>query len=128
MLLPCIQMLTYENKELEVLLSGHFQGHKYLEGFITRSAMRTQGKRRLWGDHITSFQSIKEAHKKDGERLFTKACSDKARSNDFKLEECRFRLDIRKRFFYDEFGETLEKVAQRSCECCIIASVQGKAR
>ncbi|KAK4811000.1 hypothetical protein QYF61_014472, partial [Mycteria americana] len=28
--------------------------------------------------------------------------------------------------FYDEGGETLEKVAQRSCECPIIGSVQGQ--
>ena len=35
-------------------------------------------------------------------------------------------MDIRKKFFYDKGGEALEQVAQRSCECPIIASVQGQ--
>ena len=56
-------------------------------------------KRRLWGDLIASFQCVKEAYKKDGGRLFTKAGSDRTRGNSFKLKEGRFRLDIRKKFF-----------------------------
>lgn len=32
--------------------------------------------------------------KKNREGLLTRACSDKIRGNDFKLEESRFRLDI----------------------------------
>ncbi|KAK4822988.1 hypothetical protein QYF61_024696 [Mycteria americana] len=55
-------------------------------------------KRRLQGDLIAAFQYIKGAYKKDGERLFSKACSDRARDNGFKLKEGRFRLDIRKTF------------------------------
>ncbi|KAK4825547.1 hypothetical protein QYF61_000124 [Mycteria americana] len=45
------------------------------------------------------LQYIKGACKKDGERHFTRVCSDRTRSNDFKLKEGRFRLDIRKKFF-----------------------------
>ncbi|KFP52685.1 hypothetical protein N323_09059, partial [Cathartes aura] len=56
-------------------------------------------KRRLWGDLIVAFQYIKRAYKEDGERLFTKACSDRTRGNVFKLKEGGVRVDIRKKFF-----------------------------
>jgi len=42
-------------------------------------------KRRLWGDLIAAFQYLKGAYKKAGEGLFTSACSDEKRGNDFKL-------------------------------------------
>jgi len=56
-------------------------------------------KRRLWGGLIPAFQYFKGACKKAGEGLFTRACRDRTRSNDFKLREGRFILDMRKKFF-----------------------------
>ena len=56
-------------------------------------------KRRLRGDLTATFQYLKGAYKKDGERLFTRSCGDRARGNGFKLKEERFRLDTRNKFF-----------------------------
>ena len=56
-------------------------------------------KRRLRGELIAAFQYIRGASKKDGERVFIKACSDRTRGNGFKLKEGRFTLDMRKKCF-----------------------------
>jgi len=46
-----------------------------------------------------AFQCLKGAYKKDGDKLFSRACSNKTRGNGFKLKQGRFRLDIRKKYF-----------------------------
>jgi len=56
-------------------------------------------KRRLRADLIAAFQYLKGAYRKDWENIFSRACCNRTRSNDFKLREGRFRLDIRKKFF-----------------------------
>jgi len=56
-------------------------------------------KRRLQGDLIAALQYLKGAYRKDVERIFSRACCSRTRSNGFKLGEGRFRLDIRKKFF-----------------------------
>jgi len=56
-------------------------------------------KKRLQGDLIVAFQLLKGACKKDENRLFSRACCNRTRSNGFKLKEGRFRLDKRKNFF-----------------------------
>ena len=40
-------------------------------------------KRRLREDLIAAFQYLKEAYKKDGDRLFSRACSSRTRGNGF---------------------------------------------
>ncbi|KGL97538.1 hypothetical protein N301_03654, partial [Charadrius vociferus] len=54
-------------------------------------------KRRLQGDLSAAFQYLKGAYKKDGDKVFSRACTDKTRG--FKLKEGTFRLDVRKNIF-----------------------------
>jgi len=54
-------------------------------------------KRRLRGDLTEVFQFLKGAYKKDGERLFSRVCCERTRSDGFKLREGRFRLDRKKK-------------------------------
>ncbi|PKU34267.1 hypothetical protein llap_15428 [Limosa lapponica baueri] len=56
-------------------------------------------KRRLWGDLIAAFQYLKGAYRRAGEGFFVRKRSDRTWGNSFKLEEGRFRLDTRKKFF-----------------------------
>jgi len=56
-------------------------------------------KRRLQGYITVAFQYLKGVHKKAGEGLITRACSDRTRGYGFKFKEVRCRLDIRKKFF-----------------------------
>ena len=53
----------------------------------------------LQGDLIAAFQYLKRSYRKAEEALFIRASSDRTRQNGFELEESRFRLDVRKKFF-----------------------------
>ena len=55
--------------------------HLSYEERLRELGLFSQRKRKLLGDLIVVFQYIKGAFNKDGERLFTTACSDKTRSN-----------------------------------------------
>ena len=66
---------------------------------LTELGLFSLEKRRRWGDLIVAFQYIKGGYKKNGRRLFVKACSGRTRRNSFKLKEARCRLNIQKKFF-----------------------------
>ena len=55
-------------------------------------------RRRFEGDLKAASQYLKKAYRKAEEGLFIRTCSDRMRGNDFKLEEARVRLSIRKKF------------------------------
>jgi len=75
---------------------------------------------------MAAFQYLKGTYGKDGENIFSSACCDRTRSNGFKLREYRFRLDIRKKFFCNRGGETLEQIAQRSSGGLILGKIPGQ--
>jgi len=86
------------------MVDGRVVAHRGMEQICCGERLRelrlfNLDKRRLWGDLIAAFQNLKGVYRKDEDNIFSKACCDRTRSNGFKLRECRFRLDIRKKFF-----------------------------
>ena len=81
-------------------------------------------KRKIWGDLIAIFQYQKGAYGQAGEELLLRTGSNSTRGNGFKLEEDRFRLDIRKKFFT---VKVVEHVAQCGYGCPFSEGIQGQA-
>jgi len=73
--------------------------HLSCEDRLKRLGLFSLEKRRLQGDLVAAFQYLRRAYEKDGDKLISRACCDRTRSNGFTLKESRFGLDIRKNFF-----------------------------
>jgi len=73
--------------------------HLSYEEWLRELGLFSLEKRRFQGHLIAAFQCLKGTSKKAGEQIFTRACSDRTRGNDFKPEEGRSRLKIRSKFF-----------------------------
>ncbi|PKU41818.1 hypothetical protein llap_7870 [Limosa lapponica baueri] len=104
----CIQLWSPQHKkDVKLLEQVQRRATKMIRGLENLSyedRLRELGlfsleKKRLRGDLITAFQYLKGVYKKTGEGLFTRACSDRMKGIGFKLEEGRYILGIRKKFF-----------------------------
>jgi len=104
----CVQLWSpQQKKDMDVLEWVQRKAMKMIRGLERLSyedRLRELGlfsleKRRLQGDLVAAFQYLKGAYRQDGEGLFTRVCSDRARGKGCKLKEGRFRLEIRRKFF-----------------------------
>jgi len=104
----CVQFWSPQHrKHMDLLERVQRRATKMIQGMEHLSCedrLRELGlfsleKKRPRADLIASFQYLKGAYRKDGNKFFSRASCARRRGNGFKLKEDRFTLDIRKKFF-----------------------------
>ena len=98
------------------------QGMEHLscENRLRELGLCSLEKRKLQGDLIAACQCPKGIYRKEGDRLFSRVCGDRARGNGLKLKEGRFSLDIRKMSFIVRLVRHWHRLTKEANENCHI--------
>ncbi|KAK4832544.1 hypothetical protein QYF61_023876 [Mycteria americana] len=128
----CIQLWSPQyKKDMDLLDWVHRRATKMIRGMehlsyedrLKELGLFSLENRRVWEDLIEAFQYLKGAYKKDGDKLFSRACCNRTRGNGFKPKEGRLRLDIRKKFFTMRVVKHWNKLP-RGGKCPIPGNIQ----
>ncbi|KFQ83104.1 hypothetical protein N335_01890, partial [Phaethon lepturus] len=129
----CVQLWSPQHrKDMDLLEQVQRRATKMIRGMEHLSCedrLRELGlvsleKRRLQGDLTAAFQFLKGAYTKDGDRRFSRACSDRTRGNGFKLKEGSFRLDLRRTFFTLRVGRHWHRLPRAVVDAPSLATFQ----